>query len=407
MGKLTVKEIESLRTPKRYLDGDGLYLELDQHHNRRWMFRYQLNGKRTTFGLGSYDPKGNSLAMARTAAAECRALVHRGIHPKDHVNQLKAERKASALEKTQKLMAFQACAQEWYERNESGWTNLKHRQQTKNTLRDYVYPFIGHIAVADVGLLDVKRCLDPIWETKTETASRVRQRLEAIFSYAIVNEYRTALNPAQWKGYLDQIYVNPETIKRTRHFANGSDGHMRALSFELAPQLMKALNQEQTNSARALEFTLLTVMRTNNIRQLTWEQLDLERSIWTIPARLMKTKKEFRVALCSQAIRLLKATPQLGEFVFPGDKPKKPMSENTLLACLKRLGYLKDTTTHGLRSTFRDWVGEATDFDPQLAEYALAHVLPSATEKAYARGDQLEKRFKLMEAWGDYLERVI
>ena len=402
MPNLTVKQIEAFAKPDRYNDGNGLYLEIDKACNKRWMYRYQLHGKRTNFGLGGYHPKTNSLALARANAVECRALVNKGIHPSDAANDAKALQIAKDEAKTQTVMTFQLCAEEWYERNQSGWTNPKHRQQVRNTLKEYALPFIGKIPVADITIHDIRKCLDPIWNTKTETASRLRQRLESVFAYALVNEYRTNQNPAQWKGYLDQTYTNPEQIKRNKHTANNSDGHMNALPFADAPSFMNKLRQQQAVSANALEFTILTASRTKPIRFMTWDQVDLDSKIWTIPASLMKTKREFKVALCSAAVSLLKALPPLDEYVFPGGKAGKPMSENTMLKLLERMDY-KDITVHGFRSTFRDWVGEVTDFDTQLAEYALAHKLSNATERAYARGDQLEKRFKLMDAWATFL----
>lgn len=402
MPKLTIKQIDALINPERYSDGNGLYLEVDNAGNKRWMFRYQLNGKRTWHGLGGYHPKTNTLAMARENALKCKLLVRQGIHPSDAAKEKKAILKASQNEKSQTIITFEMCANEWFERNESGWTNPKHRQQIKNTLRDYVLPHLGALPVADVSISEIRKCLDPIWETKTETASRVRQRLEAVFAFAIVNGYRTNQNPAQWKGYLDQVYVNPEAIKRNRHLANGSDGHMNALHYSEATAFIAALRQEKAISARALEFTILTGSRTKPVRFATWDQIDCEAKIWTIPAQFMKTRRNFKVALSSGALVILKALPQISDYVFPGAKPDRPMSQNTMLKLLKRMSR-SDITVHGFRSTLRDWVGEETDFDSQLAEYALSHKLSNATERAYARGNQLEKRFKLMDAWGEFL----
>jgi integrase len=403
MPKLTVKQIEALVKPDRYSDGNGLYLEVDKAGNRRWMYRYQLNGKRTWHGLGGYHPKTNSLAIARDKALKCKLLVSQGIHPTDAVKEQKAELKALDEQKRQTVVTFEMCANEWYERNESGWTNPKHRQQIRNTLKDYVFPHIGSMAVADISIADIKKCLDPIWETKTETASRVRQRLEAVLDLAIVNEYRTDRNPAQWKGCLAQVYANPETIKRNKHLAEGTDGHMNALPYADAPAFMRELREHEAVSARALEFTILTGSRSKPIRFMKWAQIDWEAKTWTIPANLMKTKREFKVALSESAIAVLQEMPKISDYVFPGGKADQPMSDNAMLKLLERLNR-KDITVHGFRSTFRDWVGEETEFDSQLAEYALSHKLPNATERAYARGDQLEKRFKLMEAWAVYLD---
>ena len=404
MPKLTVKQIEAITIPGRYSDGGGLYIEVDKTMGKRWLFRYQLNGKRTTHGLGGYHSKSNTLAMARAKAIDCKSLVNKGIHPGDAAEAARQKQKTSQEQKKIEIMTFEKCAREWYERNQAGWTNSKHRQQVINTLSTYAFPFIGKLPVGEISIKEIKRCLDPIWDVKTETANRLRQRLEAVFSYSIVNGYRTSQNPAQWKGYLDNIYVNPEKLKRDRHVANDSDGHMKALSFDSAPEFIKKLREIDTVSARALELTVLTASRTKPTRHMTWEQLNLEERVWTVPASLMKTKKAFRVALSEQATALLNQMPRADTYVFAGSKAGQPISENTMLTLLKRMGYV-DLTVHGFRSTFRDWVGEATEFDTQLAEYALAHRLPDATERAYARGDQLEKRFGLMDAWGTFLTK--
>lgn len=402
MSKLTAKKVEAITKPGRYSDGGGLYIEVDKSSGKRWLFRYQLNGKRTAHGLGGYHPKTNSLAMARAKAIECKSLVNKGVHPGEAAEQARKNQRAVQEQKKVEVMTFERCATEWYERNQAGWTNPKHRQQVINTLTAYAFPFIGRLPVADVSIQEIKLCLDPIWGSKTETANRLRQRLEAVFSYSIVNGYRTSQNPAQWKGYLDNIYVNPEKLKRDRHVANDSDGHMKALGFEAAPEFINKLRQIETVSARALELTILTASRTKPIRNMTWEQLNLKERVWIVPASLMKTKKAFRVALSESATDLLKRMPRADVHVFPSTKAGRPISENTMLSLLKRMGHV-DLTVHGFRSTFRDWVGEATEFDTQLAEYALAHRLPDATERAYARGDQLEKRFRLMDAWGEFL----
>ena len=404
MAKLTVKQIEAMTTPGRYSDGGGLYIEVDKSLSKRWLFRYQLYGKRTTHGLGGYHPKTNSLAIARAKAVESKALVNKGIHPSDAAEEIRAQQKAVQEQKNAVVMTFERCALEWYERNRTSWTNPKHQQQVINTLTTYAFPHIGKLPVAEISIEQIKLCLDPIWHIKTETANRLRQRLEAVFSFSIVSGYRTAQNPAQWKGYLDNIYANPEKLKRDRYVATNSDGHMRALDFKKAPEFIERLQTINTVSARALEFTVLTASRTKPIRYMTWEQVNLDERVWTVPPSLMKTKKAFRVALSEQALLLLKDMPRVHQFVFPNTKAEQPISENSMLALLKRMGHV-DLTVHGFRSTFRDWVGETTDFNTQLAEYALAHRLPDATERAYARGDQLEKRFGLMNAWGDYLKK--
>ena len=405
MTKLTAKQVEVLTDAGRHSVGDGLYLEVDQNKNRRWIFRYQLDNKRRNKGLGAYDSKTNGLASARKKATAIKALIAQGIDPIDDERTRKAELKQTEQLEHRKSqlakMTFEICARQWFQGKNQEWRNDKHRQQVINTLRDYVFPVFGDRPVANVELSDVRRCLDPIWHDKTETASRVRQRMEQVFSYAIANGYRTTANPAVWRGLLSAIYTNPATQIKRKHEEAGTDEHMAALPYPELPKFMFELQQKHGIAAVALKFTILTASRTYPVRMAKWSEIDFERRLWTVPSTNMKAKKEFRVALSDEALALLKGIPRLSDFIFPGSQGK-PMSENTMLAVLKRMGYHKQVTVHGFRSTFRDYIGEETNYPERLAEHALAHVLKDATEAAYARGDKLNKRFEMMNDWARY-----
>ena len=405
MTKLTAKQVEVLTYPGRHSVGDGLYLEVDRHENRRWIFRYQLDNKRRNKGLGAYDSKINGLGSARKKATALKALIAQGIDPIDDERTRKAKLKQTEQLEHRKSqlakMTFEICARQWFEGKNQEWRNDKHRQQVINTLRDYVFPVFGDRPVANVELSDVRRCLDPIWHDKTETASRVRQRMEQVFSYAIANGYRTTANPAVWRGLLSAIYTNPATQIKRKHEEAGTDKHLAALPYSELPRFMFELQQKHGIAAVALKLTILTASRTHPVRMAKWSEIDFERRLWTVPSTNMKAKKEFRVALSDEALALLQGIPRLSDFIFPGRKGK-PMSESTMLAVLKRMGYHKQVTVHGFRSTFRDYIGEETNYPERLAEHALAHVLKDATEAAYARGDKLNKRFEMMNDWARY-----
>jgi len=407
MSKLTALKVEQLTKLGAYGDGSGLYLIVDRS-GKRWSFRYTKpsDRKRVKMSLGVYSKRNNSLADAREAASEARKLLRNSIDPKVH----RASERESVLEEarvkdaTQGLaqMTFGSVAYEWHERKKSQWRNEKHRNQNINTLIQYAFPYFGDKPVAEISLSDIKRCLDPIWEIKTETASRVRSRLESVLSYATINGYRTQANPAIWRGQLDQIYPQPEKLKKLRHEREGTSEHHKALPYEEIPDFYSQLLSQRGVGAVALQFCILTVTRTGSIRFAKWEQVDLDKKIWTIPASHMKTGSEFRVALSDAAIEILTDLKELDDYIFPGGKIGKALSGGGMSSVLKRMG-VTNATVHGFRSTFRDYIGEATQLDPIIAEHCLAHRVGDATERAYARGDMLEKRFNMLNIWADYL----
>ena len=411
MTKLTAMKVEKLTEEGSHADGSGLYLHLDTS-GKRWFFRYTEplgNKRRTKISLGAYDKRSNTLADARDTAAEYRKLVRNGIDPKVERGRLKQEaelRKLKEMKELQKgTLTFEVVARDWYERNKGQWSNLKHRQQNINTLETYVFPFIGSKAVDDVTLGDVRLCLDPIWSTKTETAKRVRMRMDAVFNYAITSGFREKANPAVWKGLLSTIYPAPEKLKQQKHFEEGSDGHHKALPYGDVVEFYRALAQKKGVGAVALRFLILTASRTKPVRYAKWDEFDLDKKVWTVPAKNMKDRKEFKCALSDDAVELLEGMERLDDFVFVGGSLKslgKPLSDAGMSSVLKRMD-VSNATVHGFRSTFRDYIGEETDLDYRLAEMALAHTIGSQSERAYARGDLLKKRFSMMNIWADYL----
>lgn len=403
--QLTALGVQNLSEPGRYADGNGLYLNISNNGNKSWLFRYQLDGKRHWVGFGAFDKKTNSLAMARDKVAEARLLLNRGVDPQNSKREQKRERlekqRQLELEAKQNKMTFRVCAENYIEIMKAQWTNKKHIQQWTNTLDRYAYPIIGNMPVRDINIEHVRKCLDPIWNTKTETATRVRQRIEAVLGFAIAHEYRVASNPAIWKGLLDNFYPNPNKIKQNRYEAEGKKKHHNALPYQELPAFMTELQTMEGIAAKALQFTILTASRTSEVRLAVWDEIDFSNKVWNVPAHRMKARKDHRVALSEQAIQILEGLPKINEYLFPGMKQGQPICDGAMTSVLKRMGKA-DITVHGMRSTFRDYIGEETGFPHRLAEFALAHGLTDEAEKAYARGDLLKKRFKMMNAWSGY-----
>lgn len=419
--KLTAVEVSKFTESGKYADGGGLYLYVSKSGTKAWVYRYQLNNKTRYMGLGAYDKKQNSLAAARESAADARAKVKQGIDPIDVAQQLQEQQEAERerLERERREAddfenaTFRVCAEELIEKKKAEWKNVKHHSQWNNSLRDYVYPHIGDMPVNDIDVYHVRKCLDPIWLKKTETASRVRQRIESVISSAIANQHREAMrgNPAMWKGLLENFYPNAEKVKRKKHIEAGTDGHFAALPYEDMPDFMARLVELDGFASMALRFLILTVPRTTELRLAKWEEIDFDKRMWTIPAGRMKASKQHRVPLSDAAIELLQNTPRMSytDLIFPGWRKGSAMSESGLSSVLrKRLNVAKEVATvHGFRSTFRDYIGEETGYPERLAEYALAHQLSDQAERAYARGDKLKKRFDMMNTWANYCDSKI
>jgi len=389
INKLSPLKVNKTTKPGLYGDGGCLYLQITTAGVKSWLFRYMRNGKARGMGLGPLHTV--SLADARTRALDCRRQLLDGIDPIDARNaERAAQRVATANEVT-----FEKCATTYIEAHRSSWKNAKHVDQWNNTLKTYALPIFDSLPVSAINTELVMRVLEPIWTTKSETASRLRGRIESILDWATVRGYRTGDNPARLKGHLDNLLPKQSRIKRIEHH--------RALPYAKLADFIKLLRSEKGGAARALELLILTAARTNEVIGATWGEFDLDAAVWTIPADRMKMGKEHRVPLSARALEIVKAQQELQEnaYVFPGARYGKPLSNMAMLQLLERMDR-KDITVHGFRSTFRDWAGETTHYPREVCEAALAHGIKDKAEAAYARGDLFQKRAALMQDWANY-----
>lgn len=391
---LTATAVSKAHKAGYYSDGGGLYLQVAPGGAKTWIFRYSrktLDGKtaRPEMGLGGLHAL--SLAQARDKARTCRNQVLNGMDP---IAARKASELALRLEQA-RAITFSDAAKQYIELNKSGWKNAKHADQWTNTIAMYCEPVFGHLAVAAIDTALVLRVIEPIWSKKTETASRLRGRIESVLDWAKSKGYRTGDNPAAWKGHLDAILPSPGKVKTVNHFA--------ALPFAQIAEFMKALRARDGIAARALEIAILTAARSGEVRGATWSEIDFEAATWTIPAARMKAKREHKVPLSGAAIAVLNGLKGVrdGEYVFPTARASKPLSDMALTEVLRRMER-SDITAHGFRSTFRDWAAERTNFSREVCEMALAHTIGDAVEAAYRRGDLFDKRRALMNAWASF-----
>jgi integrase len=385
---LTAKAVAALKKPGRYADRDGLYLQITKAGVRSWTYRYQLNGKRREMGLGTL--RDLTLKQARVLASEARNLHKKGIDPKAHRD---SQRRTAT---DSQVWTFDKCAAAYIEAHAPGWKNTKHADQWRNTLKQYASPVFGHMPVdrVDTGL--VMQVLEPIWHNRTETASRVRGRIENILSWSIVRGYRAGPNPALWRGHLAMLLPQRLKVQRVQHHA--------ALPYLEIGAFMVALRKRKALSAKALELVILTATRTNEALQAKWDEVDLEAAVWTLPGDRMKSGREHRAPLPGQAVALLASLGRANEWVFPS-RNDRPLSNMAMLMLLKQRMERPNLTVHGFRSCFRDWAAEVSPFPRELAESALAHALADKTEAAYQRGDLLEKRRLMMQTWADFCDR--
>lgn len=384
--------MRGLKLPGYYGDGAGLYLQVSGTGTKSWIFRFTLRGRQREMGLGGFPDV--SLAKAREKRNAARELLAEGVDPLE----VKRTEQRTADSNATRAVTFKAEAEAYIESHRAGWKNAKHADQWANTLETYAYPVLGRQLVSEIDVALVMKCLQPIWTTKTETASRVRGRIEAVLDYAAAIGHRTGDNPARWKGNLDHLLPRPSKVAKTENHA--------AVPYAEVGKFMKALRSEVAVSARAVEFIVLTATRTSEAFLATWDEVDLDGKLWTVPAARMKSGREHRVPLSTAAVKVLKKMTTLGTagYVFPGAKAGRPLSNMAGLQLLERMGY-GAFTVHGFRSTFRDWAAEQTNFPREVAEMALAHTIKDAVEAAYRRGDLYEKRARLMQAWADYCAR--
>lgn len=416
----------------------GLYLQVTPAGGKSWVLRVRVGDRRRDLGLGGFPTV--TLAQAREKAREARAQIERGIDP---VEERKAA-KARLMEAQRKAVTFEKAVESYLAAKLDQFRNAKHRGQWRSTLESYALPELGKMPVDEIDTAAVLRVLSPIWQTKTETASRLRGRIEAVLSWATVSGHRKGDNPARWGGNLKELLPAPGKI--------ANEGNHPAVALNDAARWFADLRKREGFAARALEFLALTAARSGEVREMTWDEVDFgdrppatsatsatrgadfgggppatlaTSATWTVPAGRMKAKREHRVPLSPAAVALLEALPRLdgSPLVFPGGRGG-PLSDMTLSATMKRMhaaaveaagddnpaaGYLdprskRPAVPHGLRSTFRDWVAERTTFPGEMAEVALAHRIPNAVEAAYRRGDMVEKRRRMMAAWAGFLE---
>ncbi len=418
MGKLTAAAVRAAKhnpakgeRPIRVGDGDGLYLQVAAGSTKSWLFRFMLRGKSREMGLGAVGeaPNGVSLAKARILAAEARALLRDGKDPlaERHTDRL-ARRQAQtvASERT-----FRAAAKALVDSKRSGWRNPKHAAQWLASLEAHTFPMIGDMPVTVVSTDDVLRVLRPIWSRIPETASRVRQRIEAVLDAARVKGWRNGENPARWKGHLAGELPQPRKVRRVRH--------RPALSWREMGAFMAALTERNGFAALALRFTILTAARTGEVRGMRWREVDLEAKVWTVPGDRMKSGRLHRVPLSVPALTVLEEVRPLmkrpDDLVFPSVQQGKALSDMAVSEVVRRMNVCGDAAAsprwrdaegravvpHGFRSSFRDWAGETRPEGREVVEAALAHSIKDKAEAAYARSDLLEKRRPLMDAWAE------
>ncbi|MGP5563686.1 tyrosine-type recombinase/integrase [Vreelandella alkaliphila] len=382
----------------------GLHLTVSNTGARSWILRTKVGSLRRDIGLGGFPDV--TLAMAREIARETKAKIKAGIDPIAE----RKENRSRLLAQQIKEITFEQAATKVIAKKQAEAKNPKHAQQWENTLKTYAFPTLGKMAVKDVEISHVIKVLEPQWHTKTETMTRVRQRIEAVIAWATVNGHRSGDNPARWKGNLDAVLPAPAKVAKTQNHA--------ALPYSRAAEFMEILRKRDGMAAKALEFAILTAARSGEIRGASWDEIDLSAKVWTIPASRMKAKREHRVPLSHAAVTMLEALPRIDDssLVFPAPRGGQ-MSDATLAAVIKRINadmpedqqYTdpkqdnRAITQHGFRSTFRDWAGECTAYPGEAIEQALAHTIRNAAEAAYRRGDMLDKRQRLMADWADYL----
>ncbi|WP_177431393.1 integrase arm-type DNA-binding domain-containing protein [Pseudomonas sp. MPR-ANC1] len=408
MGNLTAKQVDSLTTPGTYEDGEGLRLLVKPNGRKYWVLRFQLSGKRREMGLGSYP--AISLKLARQNTIDQRRLLLGGIDPLQARDDIRAAKLAAEELHKSKAVTFKNVSVDYIEAQKTGWKNLKHAQQWTNTLATYANPVIGELATHVITTDHVLEILKPIWTTKTETASRVRNRIELVLDAAKARGLREGENPARWRGHLDKLLPPIVKGKRTQNHP--------ALPYSQLGRFIQVLGKVEGQSAHAIKLTILTACRTAEVLEADWREINLQAKLWVIPARRMKGGKAHTVPLSDEVIAVLAKIPRINgsSLLFPGAREGRPISNMAMLMALRRMDQ-KDLdeggkgwrdinqriiTAHGFRSTFRDWAAECTNHTREVCEMALAHVVAVGAEAAYWRSDLLEKRRSLMDDWAKF-----
>ena len=375
--------------------GPGLYLQVVKSGTKSWLFRYKspVTAKQREMGLGPLSLV--SLAEAREHALECRKQMLSGLDPIEE----RGHQKRKKLLLQASMITFKTAAEQCISNKKSEWKSIKHAQQWTNTLNTYVYPIFGDLAISQLETDHVLRAIEPIWVSKSETASRIRQRIETIWEWARAKQYVQGENPARLRGHLDNILPKTAKIKRVKHHP--------ALPYMQINTFITALRKHLGSSALALEFIILTAGRTNEVIGAKWSEIDFDAKNWTVPAERMKSGRTQRVPLCNRAVDILTSIQSNYDsdgFVFPGWKAGTGLSNGAMLSLMKKMTF-GHCTPHGFRSTFRDWAADkAHTFQNETIELALAHTIRNQAEAAYRRGDQLERRRELMNDWNQYIE---
>jgi integrase len=405
IGRLTALKVTRSNAPGMYADGGGLYLQVTVNGKngdaaKSWIYRYMLRGRARAMGLGPLTAIG--LQDARMRAAECRRQRHDGIDP---IEARRSGREQAILDAGRSL-TFKEATRRYIEGHKAGWRNAKHAAQWESTLATYAEPVLGSLSVQAIDTTLVLKVLEPLWTTKTETAGRLRGRIETVLDWARVRGHRKGENPARWRGHLDKLLPARSKVRKVEHHA--------ALPYTELPDFMSALREQEGIAARALEFVILTATRTGETIGAKWSEINLADKVWTIPAGRMKAGKEHRVPLAPRALAILHemisrhqmscVDHEADAFVFPGGRHGKPLSNMGMAMTLRRMRR-EDLTVHGFRSSFRDWAAERTTFPSEVAEMALAHAVGDRVEAAYRRGDLFEKRRRLMTAWADFFTK--
>jgi integrase len=384
--RLSARAVTTLSKPGRHSDGNGLYLVVDPSGARRWLFMFRWQGKLKEMGLGGLASV--SLADARARADEARRLLSTGVNPIEAKRAAEAERKAAKT--------FGEFADEMLKSILPGFKNPRHQAQWQRALKHYAEP-IRAKHLDQIGTDDILGILQPLWQTKQETASRVRGRIERVLAAAKAKRLIPSPweNPARWRGHLQELLSQRKKLSR---------GHHAAMPYADVPAFIVELRQREATAALALEFGILTASRSNEILGARWDEIDRKAKVWTVTGLRMKNGKPHRVPLSERALSIVDhmAVAKVSEFIFPGKKPNRPLSSMALEMLLRRMK-ADAYTQHGFRSSFRDWAGESTAFPREIAEAALSHTIGDEAEQAYRRGDALEKRRKLMDAWARYI----
>jgi len=401
--RLSALQVTKLTKPGLYGDGGGLTLQITATGAKSWLLRYMVAGR--PYGMGLGPTHTVSLAEARQKALDARKLLIDGINP---LAAKKQNQIAAALADA-KMMSFDQCAEAYILAHKAGWKNAKHGDQWTNTLKAYASPVFGGLPVATIDTGLVVKCLAPIWESKTETASRVRGRIESVLGWATTSGYRTGENPARWKDHLENLLATISKSSRTKHHPS--------LPWQRIGAFMAALRTRDGIAAQSVEFAILTGCRSGEVRGAQWAEFNLGDKVWTIPASRMKAKREHQVPLSDAALALVSSIKKVGDtgIVFGGTKGQ-PLSDMSLTAVLRRMNEQdpppwtdasgKAVTIHGFRTSFRMWAAEATNYPREVAEHALAHQIPDAVERAYQRGSQFAKRVALMTDWAAFCSQT-